>query len=70
MAQLTHDITYNFYIKDASQDYNEEMECLMVYSDHCDKVVFDGIDLTAMKELFARIGPNKLKQTKKEKEAS
>ena len=32
-------------MKDASIYYNEDMECLMVYSDHSDKVVLDGIKL-------------------------
>ena len=32
-------------MKDASIYYNEDMECLMIYSDHSDKVVLDGIKL-------------------------
>ena len=32
-------------MKDPSIYYNEDMECLMVYSDHSDKVVLDGIKL-------------------------
>ena len=45
MANLSPDVTWNFYMKDASIYYNEDMECLMIYSDHSDKVVLDGIKL-------------------------
>lgn len=37
-------------MKDASIYYNEDMECLMIYSDHSDKVVLDGIKLKDLKE--------------------
>ena len=57
-------------MKDASIYYNEDMECLMIYSDHTDKVILDGIPLKALKEVFARIGASKLRQTKKDKEAA
>ena len=70
MAHLSPDVTWNFYMKDASIYYNEDMECLMVYSDHTDKVILDGITLSNMKEVFARIGSTKLRQTKKEKLAA
>ena len=70
MTNLSPDVTWNFYMKDASIYYNEDMECLMIYSDHSDKVILDGITLSNMKEVFARIGASKLRQTKKEKEAA
>jgi hypothetical protein len=50
MANLSPDVTWNFYMKDASIYYNEDMECLMIYSDHSDKVVLDGIKLKDLKE--------------------
>ena len=68
MTNLSPNVTWNFYMKDASIYYNEDMECLMVYSDHTDKVILDGIPLKALKEVFARIGASKLRQTKKDKE--
>lgn len=37
-------------MKDASIYYNEDMETLMIYSDHSDKVVIDGIKLKDLKE--------------------
>ena len=70
MTNLSPDVTWNFYMKDASIYYNEDMECLMIYSDHTDKVILDGIPLKALKEVFARIGASKLRQTKKDKEAA
>ena len=45
MAHLSPDVTWNFYMKDASIYYNEDMDCLMIYSDHTDKVILDGITL-------------------------
>ena len=45
MANLQPDCTWNFYMKDASIYYNEDLETLMIYSDHSDKVVLDGIKL-------------------------
>ena len=57
-------------MKDASIYYNETMECLMIYSDHTDKVILDGIKLSAMKEVFAKIGASKLRKTKKESETA
>ena len=50
MANLSPDVTWNFYMKDSSIYYNEDMECLMIYSDHSDKVVLDGIKLKDLKE--------------------
>ena len=50
MTNLSPDVTWNFYMKDASIYYNEDMECLMIYSDHSDKVVLDGIKLKDLKE--------------------
>ena len=32
-------------MKDSSIYYNEDLECLMIYSDHSDKVVLDGVKL-------------------------
>ena len=50
MAHLSPEVTWNFYMKDSSIYYNEDMECLMIYSDHSDKVVLDGIKLKDLKE--------------------
>ena len=50
MANLSPEVTWNFYMKDSSIYYNEDMECLMIYSDHSDKVVLDGIKLKDLKE--------------------
>ena len=50
MSQLSPDVSYHFYMKDASCYYNEDMETLMVYSDHSDKVILDGIKLKDLKE--------------------
>ena len=50
MAHLSPEVTWNFYMKDASIYYNEDMECLMIYSDHTDKVVLDGIKLKDLKD--------------------
>ena len=50
MTNLSPDVTWNFYMKDASIYYNEDMECLMIYSDHTDKVVLDGIKLKDLKD--------------------
>ena len=50
MTNLSPDVTWNFYMKDSSIYYNEDMECLMIYSDHTDKVVLDGIKLKDLKE--------------------
>ena len=50
MTNLSPDVTWNFYMKDSSIYYNEDMECLMIYSDHSDKVVLDGIKLKDLKE--------------------
>ena len=50
MAHLSPEVTWNFYMKDSSIYYNEDMECLMIYSDHTDKVVLDGIKLKDLKE--------------------
>ena len=37
-------------MKDASIYYNEDMETLMIYSDHSDKVILDGSKLKDLKE--------------------
>ena len=50
MANLSPDVSWNFCMKDASIYYNEDMETLMVYSDHSDKVILDGIKLKDLKE--------------------
>tara|TARA_X000000368_G_scaffold352148_1_gene292896 strand:- start:477 stop:683 length:207 start_codon:yes stop_codon:yes gene_type:complete len=50
MANLSPDVTFHFFMKDASIYYNEDMETLMIYSDHSDKVVIDGIKLKDLKE--------------------
>ena len=45
MANLSPNVTWNFYMKDSSIYYNEDLECLMIYSDHSDKVVLEGVKL-------------------------